>query len=186
MRILVVMQGYSFENYAPSGFKILRRQSLIVKILLLTCAIADERIVECGGSKGLIGYKKDFSEIFVDAYFRNVITFKMNNDYAPHEKMNQAKISALMLKTLKGFAWEDIFFRSGPYVPDSTMEDMHCEMAIQITRNILFIDFKAVPDDLSRDFYLSFSKQPFMSDEWACWSMANYMRAYGEPMDMED
>src|SRR4051794_26524667 len=45
------------------------------------------------------------------------------------------------------------------------MEDMYCEMAIQIIRGILFIRVESVPDDMNRDFYISFSKQPYMSDE---------------------
>lgn len=69
---------------------------------------------------------------------------------------------------------------------DNVVEDMYCEMAIQIIRAILFIRVESVPYDMNRDFYISFSKQPYMSDEWACWSMANYMHAFGEPMEMED
>jgi hypothetical protein len=180
------MHGYSFKDYAPLGSKILKRKALIDKILLLTCAITDGRVIECGGEKGLIGARENFSEAFIKLYFENVTNFKMNNDYAPHDKINQCKISALMLKTLKRFSWDDIFYRTGRFVPDNVMEDMYCEMAIQIIRGILFIRVESVPDDMNRDFYICFSKQPYMSDEWACWSMTNYMRAFGEPVEMED
>jgi hypothetical protein len=184
--ILVDMLEYSSEDYAPLGSKILKREALIDKILLLTCAITDGRVIECGGEKGLVGAKTKFANAFVKSYFANVTNFKMNNDYTPQDKINQCKISALMLKTLKGFLWHDIFYRIGNFVPDNIMEDMHCEMAVQITRGILHIPTESVPDDMYRDFYICFSKQPYMSDEWACWSMANYMRAFGEPMEMED
>ena len=91
-----------------------------------------------------------------------------------------------MLKTLKAFHWQDAYYKTEDSLLNGPLRMLYCELAFQLVRIILGIPLGAVPSDLARDFYICVEEGPYMSDEWACWSMANYMRAFGEPMEMED
>jgi len=63
---------------------------------------------------------------------------------------------------------------------------LYCELAFQLVRVVLGIPVETIPQDVARDFYICVGATPFMNDEWACWSMANYMRVFGKPLGMED
>jgi hypothetical protein len=186
IRIIINMHKYSSEDYAPSIFKESKRINLIKNALELTRDILDGRMVNNGGIKGLVDIKPKFAEDFVKAYFENVTRFKMIHGYAPSDRINEPKIAALMLKTLASFSWKDAYYCRDGNSSDGPLEMLYCELAFQLVRIILGIPVGAVPPELARDFYICVERGPSMSDEWACWSMANYLKAFGALIRMDD
>ncbi|WP_455172582.1 hypothetical protein [Azospirillum largimobile] len=186
------MPSYSVDDFKPSDFKRLQRINVVRKtaeIRVKTYNLIAQRDFLC---ERAVVLKEDGIEKFADRYFSSIAQFKLRQSYAPHQRINQEKICAFLLKTCAEGKWDDIFGRHQDSIghnsiSDDFMEKLYNEFSFTLVCAFAGVQSNATASgNLERDFQICMHRHHFMPDEWACLMMTAFVKAFGSPIGCEE
>ena len=180
------MQLYSIEDFRPTPSKRASRINLVNEAIRLAVDMYRTIALRDYGVENAVSTIPDAAESFVDEYFDHVARFKIRHGFIPGERINPPKIAALLLRTAGTRSWGKLFSRQSTVISDDFMKKLYYEFAYQLTSSICFIREDAINNDHQRDFYICMNQEKFMTDEWACWMMVGFVKAFGEEIPVEE
>ncbi|MFD1626551.1 hypothetical protein [Azospirillum griseum] len=180
------MPLYSVDDFQPSDFKKLNRIDVVQKTAEISVKTCNRIALRDHNLSDAVCVKEDGASNLVKAYFYNVSLFKVRNAYKKDQRINQEKICALLLKTCTEHNWAALFSQKSADLSDDFMEKMFIDFTFKLICAFAGVKDTSQTGNLERDFQICMHENSFMTDEWACWMMTSFIKAYGGPMGCEE